>query len=168
MLLLLFIILTLITGLIIPMILIINMLLFEYGMALLCDCVLFSFVFSFFLLAVLNLSAEKCTTTETNSTMEETFSSSFSTKRNVLPLLSQKQAGLFSWWNPATPAPHPPKERCTDERSSIFATEETVSFVQRGFEIFLTFQKSESQVSYLPSHLHWYVFDFEIELKKKF
>lgn len=51
------------------------------------------------------------------------------------------------------------------ERNSIFATEVTVLFVQHGFEILQTFQKPESQVSYLPSHLRWYVFDFEIELK---
>ncbi len=51
------------------------------------------------------------------------------------------------------------------EKSSIFATEVTVLFVQHGFEIFQTFQKPESQVSYLPAHLQWYVFDFEIELK---
>lgn len=56
------------------MLLIINILLFEYGMALSCDCVL----------TVLNLSAEKCTPTETNSTMDETFEFFFSTKRNVL------------------------------------------------------------------------------------
>lgn len=61
----------------------------------------------------------------------------------------------------------PKRERCTDEseRSSIFATEVTVLFVQHGFETFQTFQKPESQVSYLPAHLQWYVFDFEIELK---
>lgn len=46
------------------------------------------------------------------------------------------------------------------ERNSIFATEVTVLFVQHGFEILQTFQKPESQVSYLPSHLQWYVFWF--------
>lgn len=75
MLLLILIILIIITGLlIIPMILIINILLFEYGMALSCDCIL----------TVLNLSAEKCTPTETNSMMDKTFELFFSTKRIVL------------------------------------------------------------------------------------
>lgn len=100
MLLLLLIILIIITRLlIIPMILIINILLFEYGMALSCDCVL----------TVLNLSAEKWTPTETNSMMDETFELFFSTKRIVLSAepKKKKQALLFSWW---TPAPHPPKE----------------------------------------------------------
>lgn len=70
------IILIIITGLlIIPMILFISILLFEYGMALSCDCVL----------TVLNLSAGKCTPTETNNSMtDKTFEFSFSTKRNVL------------------------------------------------------------------------------------
>lgn len=34
------------------------------------------------------------------------------------------------------------------------------------FEIFQTFQNSESRVKYLPARLNWYVFDFEIEQKK--
>ncbi len=114
---------------------------------------------------VLSLSVEKCTSTET---VRWTRHLSFSfPPRGMCSLLSQKQACLFSWWTPATPAPHPPKEGTLYrwERSSIFATEVTVLFVQRGFEIFQTFQKPDSQVSYLPAHLQWYVFDFEIELK---
>lgn len=127
-------------------------------MALSCDCVL----------TLLNLSAETCTPTETNSMMDETFELFFSTKRNVLSA-EPKTKPVFSLGEPLL---HLllillKRERCTDERerSSIFATEVTVLFVQHGFEIFQTFQKPESQVSYLPAHLQWYVFDFEIELE---
>lgn len=107
-----------------------------------------------------NLSAEKCTPTETNSVMDETFEFFFSTERNVLSAEPQKKnknknkARLFSWWTPAPPAPHPPKE------ATLYRWEREVLYLQQrwlfclynmGFEIFQTFQKPESQVSYLPT-----------------
>lgn len=58
------------------------------------------------------------------------------------------------------------RERCTEEKSSIFATKVTVLFLQHGFEILQTFQKLQSpKLSYPSAHPHWCVFDFEPELK---
>lgn len=79
------------------MLLIINILLFEYGMALSCDCVL----------TVLNLSAEKCAPTETNRVTDETFQFFFSTKRNVLSA-ELKTRPCFLLANPRYT--HPPEE----------------------------------------------------------
>lgn len=92
------------------MLLIINTLLFEYGMALSCDCVL----------TVSNLSAEKRTPTETNSETDETFDF-FSTKRNVL-CAEPKNKRVFSLGEALL---HPllilPKrERCTDAREKFY------------------------------------------------
>lgn len=40
-------------------------------------------------------------------------------------LRSQKQAHLFSWWTPATPAPHPPKE------GTLYRWEREVLYLQQ-------------------------------------
>lgn len=108
------------------------------------------------------------TPTETRVWRTRHFSSYFLLRGpcSILSLKKRKKKFcLFTWW---TTAPHPPKRGNTvqtRDRSSIFATEVTVLFVQHGFEIFQTFQKTQSRVRYLPAHLQRYVFDFEIELK---
>lgn len=45
--------------------------------------------------------------------------------RGMCSLLSQKQARLFSWWTPATPAPHPPKE------GTLYRWEREVLYLQQ-------------------------------------
>lgn len=152
MLLLLLIILIIITGLIIiiiPMILIINTLLFEYGMALSCDC----------LLTVSNLSDAKCTPTETNRTMDNgTLQSAFSTERNVLCL-----SRCFLLVSSTCSSSSLKREHCTDEREMFYICNRGDCFVCTTWVLksFRLFRKPESRVSYLPAHLQWYVFDFE-------
>lgn len=114
---------------IIPMILIINILLFEYGMALSCDCVF---------LTVLKLSAEECTPTETQTVDGQDFWVLLFLPRGMCSSPSQKQAHLFSWWTPSRP--HPTlillKRRTLYrwEREVLYLqTEVTVLFVQHGF-----------------------------------
>lgn len=154
MLLLLLIILIIITGLIIiiPMILIINTLLFEYGMALSCDCL---WLFP---------------TSQMRSAHQQRQTGQW-TGHSGPPFLPRGTcsawAGVFSWWAP--PAPHPPKRGNTvqtRERCSIFATEVTVLFVQHGFWNLSDF--SENQNPALVTSLLTYNGTFlilKIELK---
>lgn len=97
-------------------------------------------------LTVLNLSAEKCTPTETNCWWTRLLSSPF-LPRGMCSLLSQKQARLFSWCTP--PTPHPPKE------GTLYRWEREVLYLQQrwlfclynmGFEIFQTFQKQNPEL----------------------
>lgn len=115
-----------------------------------------------------NLSAGKCTPTETNNSMTDFWILDLFFYQEECALCRAQNKPVFSLGEALR---HLlvillKRERCTDEREKIYICKEvTVLFVQHGFEIFETFQKAESHVSYLPAHLQWYVFDFEIELK---
>lgn len=163
MLLLLLIILIIITGLlliIIPMILIINILLFEYGMTLSCDCVL----------TVFGLSSGRSTPTETNSTMDETFefllfyqeecAPCWATNKRVISLgkkTNKNTATTTTTFPPPFSLLHLllilPKEgnavQTREMKFYICNRGDCFVCTTLGFEIFQTFQKPESQVSYL-------------------
>lgn len=144
MLLLLFIILIIITGLlIIPMILIINILLFEYGMALSCDCVFDCSE---------PLSWEVHTNRDKQYDGRDIWVLLFY-QEECAPRWAKKHVRLFSWWSPA---PHPPKE------GTLYRWEREVLYLQQRWlfclyntvlKPFRTFQKPQSRVSYLPAHL---------------
>lgn len=121
-----------------------------------------------------NLSAEKCTPTETNSVMDETFEFFFSTERNVLSAEPQKKTKtktkpVFSLGEPLL---HLllillKRRRCTDEREKFYICNRgdcfvCTTWVLKSFRLFRN--QNPKLVTYLPAHLQRYVFDFE---KKK-